>query len=143
MRALLSVLEHQSIVLSIAVFAEISEVLGRQKFAAALTPERRQEILGLLTTAATWAEPGLTVTDCVDADDNPHVVDQGPAAYVEPIGDLVRGQAERGQLAQAGQVDLDRRSPASPGRIGVAYHDAPQYNTPNDTILGRRSRSGA
>jgi putative PIN family toxin of toxin-antitoxin system len=73
MRALLAVLERQSIVLSIAVFAEISEVLGRQKFAAALTPERRQEILALLTTAATWVEPGLSVTDCVDPDDNKYL----------------------------------------------------------------------
>ena len=73
MRTLLAVLERQSIVLSIAVFAEISEVLGRQKFAAALTPERRQEILGLLTTAATWVEPGLSVTDCVDPDDNKYL----------------------------------------------------------------------
>jgi len=68
MRALLAVLEHHSIVLSTTVFTEISEVLGRQKFAAAVTPERRQEILALLTTAATWIEPDLTVTDCVAGD---------------------------------------------------------------------------
>jgi len=73
MRALLAVLEHHSIVLSTTVFTEISEVLGRQKFAAAVTPERRQEILALLTTAATWIEPDLTVTDCVDPDDNKYL----------------------------------------------------------------------
>ena len=59
MRALLAVLEHHSIVLSTTVFTEISEVLGRQKFAAAVTPERRQEILALLTGSCrrTWIEP--------------------------------------------------------------------------------------
>jgi putative PIN family toxin of toxin-antitoxin system len=73
MRALLAVVEHDSLVLSTAVFAEISEVLGRPKFAAAVTPGRRQEILGLLTTAATWIEPSLTVTDCLDPDDNKYL----------------------------------------------------------------------
>jgi uncharacterized protein len=72
-RALLATRSRGSIVLSSAVHDEIRDVLGRPKFAAALTPDLRQEILELLTAAAVWTEPSLQVTDCRDTKENKYL----------------------------------------------------------------------
>lgn len=59
-----------SIALSEAVYGEVSEVLGRPKFARVLTADRRREILELLSAAALWVEAKETVRDCRDGKDN-------------------------------------------------------------------------
>lgn len=58
------------IALSEAVYAEITEVLARPKFARVLTEDRRREILELLTAAALWVEPKEAVRECRDSKDN-------------------------------------------------------------------------
>jgi len=49
------------IALSDAVYTEAAEVLGRPKFARVITPDRRLEILELLSVAAAWFVPDMTV----------------------------------------------------------------------------------
>ena len=58
------------IVLSEAVYGEVSEVLARPKFRRVLTEDRRHEALELLAAAALWIEPKEAVKDCRDAKDN-------------------------------------------------------------------------
>ncbi len=53
-RALLKARHEDVIALSQAVVAEIREVLGRRKFATALTEDERSIVLALLTDAAVW-----------------------------------------------------------------------------------------
>lgn len=48
----------------------MAEVLSRPKFARILTPDRRREVLELLTAAALWVDPTERVEDCRDAKDN-------------------------------------------------------------------------
>jgi uncharacterized protein len=73
MRALLAARARDTLALSIALYEEIREVLGRTKFADALPPERQQDILQLLSAAAIWAEPDIVVIDCPDPDDNKYL----------------------------------------------------------------------
>jgi putative PIN family toxin of toxin-antitoxin system len=62
---------HEDVIaLSQAVVAETREVLGRRKFATALTEDERSIVLALLTDAAAWVEPTASVHDCRDAKDN-------------------------------------------------------------------------
>ncbi len=56
--------------LSAAVDTEISEVLGRPKFARGIPAAPRQHFLRLLRNEAVWFEPATRVTDCRDAKDN-------------------------------------------------------------------------
>jgi hypothetical protein len=55
------------------VVAEACEVLGRRKFAIALTEDERSTVLALLTDAAAWVEPTTSVHDCRDAKDNKYL----------------------------------------------------------------------
>jgi putative PIN family toxin of toxin-antitoxin system len=69
-RALLRAEETDVFALSIAVDAEIAEVLNRPKFAGAVSRERREFFLSVLRGAALWFEPAIPVTDCRDPRDN-------------------------------------------------------------------------
>jgi uncharacterized protein len=73
MRALLAAVEHATLALSTAVHDEIRQVLRRPKFAATFMPERQAAILEILTTGAVWVEPDVSVTDCVDPNDNKYL----------------------------------------------------------------------
>lgn len=57
-------------VLSIAVYAEIEEVLFRPRLARFVDPALRSLILDLLHERAVWIEPKIAVTDCRDLKDN-------------------------------------------------------------------------
>ena len=72
-RTLLFARERHTIALSASVFGEIDEVLRREKFAKAGTPNRAQEILGLLTAAAFWITPSERVSECRDAKNNKYL----------------------------------------------------------------------
>lgn len=72
-RAILLARRNGTIALSAAVLAEYEAVLARPKFAALLTPDRRAEILDLLTAAAAWFEPDVAVRDCRDAKDDKYL----------------------------------------------------------------------
>jgi putative PIN family toxin of toxin-antitoxin system len=69
-QALLKARREDVIALSLAVVAETREVLGRSKFATALTENERSIVLELLTDAAVWIEPTASVHDCRDIKDN-------------------------------------------------------------------------
>jgi uncharacterized protein len=73
MRSLQVARERDTLALSNAVYDEIREVLGRPKFAGALTPDRQQDILELLSAAAIWSEPDARIFDCPDPDDNKYL----------------------------------------------------------------------
>lgn len=73
MRALLDARRRGLIALSGPVYAEIAEVLSRPKFATAISPVRREEILALITTDAVWFDGGEAVADCPDPDDNKYL----------------------------------------------------------------------
>lgn len=49
---------------------EYAAVPSRPKFAAVLAPDRRAEILDLLTAAAAWCVPDVAVGDCRDVKDD-------------------------------------------------------------------------
>jgi putative PIN family toxin of toxin-antitoxin system len=72
-RALLRAEEVDIFALSAAVDAEIADVLGRPKFAQAISLLRRQRFLAILRSTAVWFEPALRVTDCRDAKDNKYL----------------------------------------------------------------------
>ena len=59
--------------LSAAVDAEITGVLGRPKFAHAISPARRRRLLEILRCAAVWFEPTVRVTDCRDPKDDKYL----------------------------------------------------------------------
>ncbi len=69
-RALFHAAARDAFALSAPVDAEISEVLSRPKFARLISRERRQGILSVLRSGASWFEPTVPVTDCRDPDDN-------------------------------------------------------------------------
>ena len=73
MLALLTARQRGTIALSKAVYDEICEVLSRPKFAAALSHDRQQEVLELLSAAAIWAESDIRIVDCPDPDDNKYL----------------------------------------------------------------------
>lgn len=58
---------------SSAVAAEIREVLARPKFRHVLSDDERDVVLALITDAAVWVEPAITVSDCRDAKDNKYL----------------------------------------------------------------------
>jgi predicted nucleic acid-binding protein len=68
-QALLRAEEVDVFALSAAVEAEIAGVLGRPKFAGAISRERRERILEILRGAAVWFEPAMHITDCRDPKD--------------------------------------------------------------------------
>jgi putative PIN family toxin of toxin-antitoxin system len=69
-RALLHAEETDVLALSVAVDAEITEVLSRPKFARTLSLARRERFLDFLRNAAVWFEPVIRVTECRDPKDN-------------------------------------------------------------------------
>ena len=72
-RALLHAEEVDVLALSVAVDAEIAEVLSRPKFARALSLARCERFLEFLRNAAVWFEPMIRVTDCRDPKDNKYL----------------------------------------------------------------------
>ncbi len=72
-RALLRAEEVDVFALSAAVEAEIIEVLGRPKFARAVSKDRRERILDIIRGAAVWFEPALGVADCRDPKDDKYL----------------------------------------------------------------------
>jgi putative PIN family toxin of toxin-antitoxin system len=72
-RALLHGEETDLFALSAEVEAEIVEVLGRPRFARAVTGARRARILDASRGEAIWFEPTERVTDCRDAKDNKYL----------------------------------------------------------------------
>ncbi len=91
-RALLAARERGRIALSPAVLAEVEEVLARPKFAAAVTPDLRAEIVGLLSAAAAWFEPAVRVRDCRDPGDDIYLelaLAAGAAAIISSDADLL------------------------------------------------------
>lgn len=72
-RALLHAEEVDVFALSAVVDSEIAEVLGRAKFARAVSQQRRERLLEILRGAAIWFEPAERVTDCRDAKDNKYL----------------------------------------------------------------------
>ena len=72
-QALLKARNRDAIVLSTAVEGEIREVLACPKFPRHLTDKDRSTIMLLLTEAAVWVEPTLTVHKSRDAKDNKYL----------------------------------------------------------------------
>lgn len=72
-RALLRAEEADVFALSNAVDNEITEVLGRAKFARILSRERRGAILNILRREAVWFEPALRITECRDPKDDKYL----------------------------------------------------------------------
>lgn len=89
-RALLRAEATDLFALSIAVEAEIVEVLGRPRFARSVTAARRKRILDTLCDAAVWFIPTERVTDCRDAKDNKYL----ELALASGAGTLVSGDAD-------------------------------------------------
>jgi putative PIN family toxin of toxin-antitoxin system len=71
--ALLRAEELDVFALSAAVDAEITEVLGRPKFAHAIPATRRHHFLRILRDAAVWFEPSVRIADCRDPKDNKYL----------------------------------------------------------------------
>ena len=65
--------ESDVFALSEAVNAELIAVLSRPKFAGAVSPARREHVLGILHGEAVWFEPAVRVTDCRDPKDNKYL----------------------------------------------------------------------
>ncbi len=73
MRALLQARASDVLALSTPVFAEIAEVLARPKFAGAISPDRRDDVLELLSVAAIWVEPTELLAECADPADDKYL----------------------------------------------------------------------
>jgi uncharacterized protein len=78
-RALLRAEATDVFALSTSVDTEIAEVLGRPKFARALSIERRERILNTIRGMAVWFVPSEPVTGCRDPKDNKYL-ELAPAA---------------------------------------------------------------
>ena len=89
-RALLRAKETDMFALSAEVEAEIVEVLGRPRFARAVTAARRERILYILRGGAVWFAPSERVTDCRDAKDNKYL----ELALAYGAGTLVSGDTD-------------------------------------------------
>lgn len=89
-RALLHAEAADLFALSAEVEAEIVEVLGRPRFARAVTAARRARILDILRAGAVWFAPAERVTDCRDAKDNKYL----ELALAAGAGTLVTGDAD-------------------------------------------------
>jgi uncharacterized protein len=91
-RALLRAEELDVFALSNAVDAEITQVLNRPKFARAISPSRRELLLGILRAEAIWFDPAERVTDCRDPKDNKYLelaLAAGAEVIVSSDDDLV------------------------------------------------------
>jgi len=94
------------------VAAEIRDVLARQKFGPYLTDEDRSIIRALLTDAAVWVEPTLSMNDCRDAKDNKYLA-LAAAAGAEIIILSNNGTLARPPAAlRAHAASIRRRTPA-------------------------------
>lgn len=89
-RALLRAEAIDLFALSAEVDAEIAEVLGRSRFARAVTAARRTRILEILRGDAVWFSPTERVTDCRDAKDNKYL----ELALAAGAGTIVSGDAD-------------------------------------------------
>jgi len=76
--------------LSAEVDAEIAEVLGRPRFARAVTATRRTRVLDILRGGAVWFSPTERVTDCRDAKDDKYL----ELALAAGAGTIVRGDSD-------------------------------------------------
>ena len=72
-RALLRAEEADVFALSAEVDAEISGVLARPRFAAAISATRRARILDVLRGEAVWFTPSQRVADCRDKKDDKYL----------------------------------------------------------------------
>jgi uncharacterized protein len=91
-RALLRAEETDVFALSAEVEAEIAGVLGRPRFAAAVSAARRERILDALRGRAVWFSPSERVADCRDAKDNKYLelaLACGASAMVSSDADLL------------------------------------------------------
>jgi len=98
-RALLRAEEQDVFTLSVAVEAEIAEILGRPKFARVLSPARRERVLGLVRETAVWLEPTIKVADCRDPKDDKYLelaLASGAEVIVSSDDDLLLLQPWRG-----------------------------------------------
>ena len=89
-RALLHAEANDLFALSAEVEAEISAVLERPRFAAAIAAARRARILAALCHQAVWFRPSERVTDCRDAKDNKYL----ELALAASAGVIVSGDAD-------------------------------------------------
>ncbi len=89
-RALLRAEAADLFALSAEVDAEIAEVLGRPRFAKAVTAARCLRILDILRGSAVWFIPATRVTDCRDAKDNKYL----DLALAASAGTIVSGDAD-------------------------------------------------
>jgi putative PIN family toxin of toxin-antitoxin system len=72
-QALLRAEETDIFAFSIAVEAEIVDVMCRPKFAGVISSQRRDRILGVIRNSCVWFEPKMKVLDCRDAKDNKYL----------------------------------------------------------------------
>lgn len=89
-RALLHAEAVDLFALSAEADAEIAEVLGRPRFARAVTAARRARILDILRGGAVWFSPTERVTDCRDAKDDKYL----ELALAAGAGTIVSGDAD-------------------------------------------------
>ncbi len=89
-RALLRAEAADLFALSAEVDAEIAEVLGRPRFARAVTAARRARILDILRGGAVWFSPTERVTDCRDAKDDKYL----ELALAAGAGTIVSGDTD-------------------------------------------------
>ena len=89
-RALLHAEATDLFALSAEVEAEIAEVLGRPRFARAVTAARRTRILDTMRAGAVWFAPAERVTDFRDAKDNKYL----ELALASGAGTLATGDAD-------------------------------------------------
>lgn len=94
-RALLHAEALDLFALSAEVDAQISEVLGRPRFARAVTATRRAHILDVLRGDAVWFNPTERVIDCRDAKDGKYL----RLALAAGAGTMVSGDADLLALA--------------------------------------------
>ena len=89
-RALLRAEAIDVFALSVEVDTEISEVLCRSRFAAAVSVERRNRILASLRDQAVWFTPSQRIADCRDPKDNRYL----ELALASGAGAIVSGDAD-------------------------------------------------
>ena len=89
-QALLHAEARDLLALSAEVEAEITAVLERPRFAAAISAARRARILAALRGQAVWFRPPQRVTDCHAAKDNKYL----ELALAAGAGVIVSGDAD-------------------------------------------------
>ena len=91
-QALVAAQANGTIALSKEVFAEITEVLERPKFARAISEDRRLDVIQLLAATAEWYSPIIKFKVCRDEKDNKYLdlaSMAGAAAIVSGDADLL------------------------------------------------------